>query len=83
MKFLRRVLLALSWAIPSYFLGLFSCLWLLPYFSQNQHDSSIEAAMTGAFVFGPLLFVLGFLIGFSFHGPRHSTPPSKAGQDGT
>jgi hypothetical protein len=49
--------------VPSYFAGLFGCIWLLPYLTSNRHDWSLEAAMTGAFVFGPLAAICGFVVG--------------------
>lgn len=67
---MRTVLLAVLWMIPFYFVGLFGCLWLLPYISSNPHDSSLEAAITGAFVFGPLVSLAGFTAGFFFHRSR-------------
>ncbi len=39
--------------------------WLLvEAFSGNIHDKSLEAAMTGAFVTGPLVGVIGAVIGY-------------------
>ncbi len=69
---MKSLLLAALWMIPFYFLGLFGCLWLLPYLSPNSHDASIEAAMTGAFFVGPLAALAGFTGGFFFHRSRKS-----------
>lgn len=33
-------------------------------FSSNTHDRGVEAAMTAAFLFGPLGAIIGFVIGF-------------------
>jgi hypothetical protein len=38
--------------------------------SQNRHDVQLEAAMTGAFIFGPLAAILGFIAGFLFFRSR-------------
>jgi hypothetical protein len=32
--------------------------------SSNMHDRSSEAAMTGAFVYGPALGLIAFIVGF-------------------
>jgi len=31
--------------------------------SANQHDRSMEASMTGAFVLGPLVAIVAFMVG--------------------
>ncbi len=67
---MKSALLALLWVVPFYFVGLFACVFLLPLISQNRHDAQLEAAMTGAFVFGPLVAIIGFVVGFLFHRSR-------------
>jgi hypothetical protein len=67
---LKTFFLAILWAVPGYFIGLFGCLWLLPHLSGNTHDGSVEASMTGAFVFGPLFALAGFTMGFIVHRSR-------------
>ncbi len=42
-------------AICGYLVGLFGGLLLIETVSSNTHDKSMEAAMTGAFIFGPLV----------------------------
>jgi Na+/proline symporter len=42
-------------AIAGYLIGLFGGMFVVETFSSNVHDKSMEAAMTGAFVFGPLM----------------------------
>ncbi|GAB2563724.1 hypothetical protein [Spirosoma aerophilum] len=42
------------------FLGYF----LISLFSANRHDRSVEASMTSIFVFGPIGFILFFIIGY-------------------
>lgn len=60
---LKAAFFSLLLAIPFYFAGLFGGIWLLPHISNNKHDADVEAAMTGAFVLGPALFLLTFVIG--------------------
>lgn len=55
----RKLLFALLWLLPCYFAGFFLTLWLLPLLGGSSHDSSMEAAMTGAFVIGPLGALVG------------------------
>lgn len=47
--------LALVAAMGGYIAGLFGGMLLVEDFSSNAHDKSMEAAMTGAFVIGPLM----------------------------
>jgi divalent metal cation (Fe/Co/Zn/Cd) transporter len=44
-------------AVAGYFFGMLSGMFLIEAFSSNRHDQSVEAAMTGAFVVGPLMAV--------------------------
>ncbi len=59
---MKRIFFALLYAIPGYFLGAFIGYYLISTFSLNVHDRDLEAAMTGAFLTGPLvaLLALGF-----------------------
>jgi hypothetical protein len=60
-------------AIGGYLLGLFGGMVLIEISSSNTHDKSVEAAMTGAFVFGPLaavLAVITLLVFRSRHSPK-------------
>lgn len=52
---------ALLAAILGYIVGLFGTMAAIELFSSNQHDKSLEAAMTGAFVGGPLIAVLSVI----------------------
>jgi hypothetical protein len=54
-------------AIGGYLLGLFGGMVLIEISSSNTHDKSVEAAMTGAFVFGPLAAVLAVITLLVFH----------------
>ena len=51
------------WAIPAYLAGAFGGGYLVSLLSSNTHDRSVEAAMTGAFVLGPLAGLVGFVVG--------------------
>ena len=59
MKTFGLVVLA---AIVGYVIGLFSGMFLIEAFSSNRHDRSVEAAMTGAFVIGPLMAVTAVIM---------------------
>jgi hypothetical protein len=59
----RRIAIGLLWGAPFYFVGLALGMWLVNEFSSNTHDRSFEAAVTGAFVTGPLTAVLAFIFG--------------------
>lgn len=52
MKTFGLVVLA---GIGGYLAGFFGGMFLIEAFSSNRHDRSLEAAMTGAFVIGPLM----------------------------
>jgi hypothetical protein len=49
------------WAVGGYLVGAFGGGWFVSEFSSNTHDRSVEAAMSGAFVFGPMLAVVAFI----------------------
>ena len=52
---------ALLAAILGYIVGLFGTMAAIELFSSNQHDKSLEAAMTGAFVGGPMIAVISVI----------------------
>lgn len=60
---MRRVGLGLLFALGGYFAAAAAGYFLIGAFSSNVHDRELEAAMTGAFVIGPLGAVLGFIVG--------------------
>ena len=60
---LRRFGFGCLWAIPAYLLGALGGGALVSLLSSNTHDRSVEAAMTGAFVLGPLAGLVGFVVG--------------------
>jgi hypothetical protein len=80
----RRLGIGFLYGILSYPLGVMIGMFLVSRFSSNTHDRSLEAAMTGAFVFGPLAAVIGFLIGLlrSKPGRSASTPESETPSKG-
>jgi hypothetical protein len=54
--------LAVLGAIGGYLIGLLSAMFLIETFSSNRHDPSVEAAMTGAFVIGPMMAVTAVIM---------------------
>jgi hypothetical protein len=52
--------LSLLAAAIGYVVGLFGGMGLVNLMSSNTHDRSVEAAMTGAFLVGPLAALLAF-----------------------
>ena len=60
----KRLLLSFGVGLVGYVVGLFGGLGLVSFLSSNQHDRSMEAAMTGAFVVGPLTALLFSVVTF-------------------
>jgi cation transporter-like permease len=71
---LRRLGLGVLGAIAGYVVGLFGGMGLVNALSSNGHDRGLEAAMTGAFVFGPLVALVGFVIGWAATKRRTADP---------
>ncbi len=61
---MKRFAIGFLCGIGGYVLFAFVGYFLIEWFSSNTHDSSLEAAMTGAFIFGPLGLLAGFIAGF-------------------
>lgn len=59
---MKTVGIALLAAIVGYVVGLFGTMTAIQLFSSNQHDKSMEAAMTGAFVGGPLIAIISVIV---------------------
>jgi uncharacterized membrane protein YeaQ/YmgE (transglycosylase-associated protein family) len=74
----RRLVIGLLCAVAGYVLGAFVGYWLITWLSSSVHDRSVEAAMTGAFVFGPIGALVAFFAGFVLAG-RRSAP--RAGEE--
>jgi hypothetical protein len=72
---LRRCGFGVLWGIPAYLLGAVGGGTLVSLLSSNTHDRSMEAAMTGAFVLGPLAGLVGFVVGAVRATP--AAPPSR------
>jgi hypothetical protein len=60
----RQLVIGLTCAILGYVLGGVGGGWLISMMSSNTHDLSVEAAMTGAFVTGPIVAIAAFVFGF-------------------
>jgi hypothetical protein len=63
-SFGQRLALSLLGGVAAYVTGAFAGGWLVSVLSTNTHDRDLEAAMTGAFVIGPLAAVAGFVATF-------------------
>ena len=50
--------------IVGYFVLAFLSYFLIGKFSSNGHDRSVEASMTSVFVYGPIGFIISFIIGY-------------------
>ena len=60
---MRRVGFGFLWGAIGYLSGAFGGGWLISQMTSNHFDGDVEAAMTGAFVTGPLVGVIAFIIG--------------------
>lgn len=60
---MRRAVAAILGLSVGYGAGLVIGMGLVEAFSANTHDKSLEAAMTGAFVAGPVAALVGLVIG--------------------
>jgi hypothetical protein len=60
---IRRILSGFLFGLPCYVIGAVGGGYLVYLLSANRHDLEMEATMTGAFVTGPLLAFLGFVVG--------------------
>lgn len=65
---MKRFAIGLLCAVAGYAVVAFAGYFLIEWLSSNTHDRSVEAAMTSAFVFGPLGAVIGFIAGFAVGG---------------
>lgn len=60
---LRHVMSGVIGALAGYVLGVLVGWLLVSFFSGNRHDKSTEAVMTAFFVAGPLLAIIGLIVG--------------------
>jgi hypothetical protein len=74
---MRRLVIGLLCAVAGYLLGAFVGYWAITWLSTNAHDRSVEAAMTGAFVCGPLGAVVAFFAGFVLGRRRPASPAGE------
>ena len=58
---MRTLLVSAAALVLGYVVGLFGGILLVSRFSSNAHDRSVEAAMTSAFVVGPIVAILSLL----------------------
>jgi hypothetical protein len=63
---------ALLATMLGYVVGLFGTMTAIELFSSNQHDKSLEAAMTGAFIGGPLMAVISVIAILTLRRKRSS-----------
>ena len=61
---MKRFGIALAYSLLGYVAMALLGYVLIGQFSTNVHDRQLEAAMTAAFVAGPLGAVIGFIVGF-------------------
>ncbi len=61
---MKRTGIAFFCAIGGYIVAAFLSYFLIGWLSSNTHDRSVEAAMTSAFVWGPVGAVVAFIVGF-------------------
>ena len=73
---MKRFGIGILCAVSGYLLSSFAAYWLTEALSSNVHDRSVEAAMTSAFVWGPLGAVAAFVVGFVWSG---RAPRAKSG----
>lgn len=70
----KRFAMGLLGGLLGYVVGALGGGLLISVLSPNTHDKSVEAAMTGAFVLGPLGAVVGLAIGFLRTGANSPGP---------
>jgi hypothetical protein len=66
----RRIGFGLAWGVVGYIAGAVGGGLLVNTLSSNTFDRETEAAMTGAFVIGPLLRIVAAMIGAWRAGPK-------------
>lgn len=61
---MKRLGIGLLWGVCGYLIAALVSYFLIGQFSSNTHDRAVEAAMTSAFLLGPLGGVAAFIVGF-------------------
>lgn len=74
---MRRFGMGLLFAIAAYLVAAVLGYMLVQLLSSNPHDRDLEAGMTGAFVFGPLAALVGFVVGVIKGGARPAPAVAK------
>ncbi len=76
---MKNLGLAVLVMIIGYIVGLFGGMGLMEALSSNTHDRSLEAAMTGAFVIGPLaaFIAVGVFWYYVSTGPTKAVPQDQ------
>ena len=69
---MKRLGRALRYAAAGYVVAAVVGYFLILQFSANVHDRAVEAAMTGAFVAGPIGAFVAFVVGLVRGGGRPS-----------
>ncbi len=67
MEWMKMVGIGLLSSLGGYIAGVPLGMFLIENFSENRHDRSQEAAMTGAFVIGPLVALLAGIAGVALY----------------
>jgi hypothetical protein len=78
---MKRLAIGLLAGAAGYALAAITGYFLVDALSTNTHDRAVEAAMTGAFVFGPVGAVAGFITGFVRAGRSRQPQPAQRPQD--
>ncbi len=70
---MKVFVLSLLAASGGYLIGVGGGILLVNLLSSNTHDKSVEAAMTGAFVTGPVAALLSFIVTLTYLLRRKGT----------
>ncbi len=75
---MKRLAIGLLSALGGYVVAALVGFFLIDWLSSNTHDRSVEAAMTSAFVLGPLGAVVAFVAGVLLGGRASAGGSPKA-----
>jgi Na+/proline symporter len=73
----KRLFIVLLCAVGGYLVFAAAGYFLVGQFSSNTHDRSVEAAMTGAFFFGPIGALATAAVGFIRSGRSDTLRPTR------